>query len=240
MPCRGGVIFALSMWVFLCLSFTSAYAQKTINVPADQATIQGAINLANNGDTVLVAPGTYYENINFMGKAITVTSSSGPGTTVIDASGNGSVVTFNNGEGSGSVLNGFTIQHGSASNFEGGGIDIVGTSPTITNNVIQNNMACVEGGAIAASFASPRIQGNTIQNNAQVTSCVGSGGGGIALRGAGQAQIIGNLITNNVQPTGDGAGIYLNAAGTPLIRANVIAGNTALGANVAWRCGLYG
>jgi len=49
-------------------------AQATINVPGDQATIQGAINAANNGDTVLVAPGTYFENVNFNGKAITVTS----------------------------------------------------------------------------------------------------------------------------------------------------------------------
>ena len=59
-------------------------AQTTIHVPGDQATIQGAINVANNGDTVLVAPGTYYENINFNGKAITVTSSGGPSVTIID------------------------------------------------------------------------------------------------------------------------------------------------------------
>ena len=73
-------------------------AQQTIHVPADQSTIQAAINAAKNGDTVLVAPGTYIENINFNGKAITVTSSGGPSVTIIDGRAKASVVTFNTGE----------------------------------------------------------------------------------------------------------------------------------------------
>ena len=49
-----------------------------INVPGDQPTIQAAIGVAVNGDDVVVAPGTYFEAINFNGKAITVRSSDGP------------------------------------------------------------------------------------------------------------------------------------------------------------------
>ncbi|MGE5303950.1 MAG: hypothetical protein ACM3TN_11595, partial [Alphaproteobacteria bacterium] len=65
------VILAAVLWVGA--PFPSVQA-ATIHVPADQPTIQAAINSAVNSDTVLVAPGTYVENINFRGKAITVIS----------------------------------------------------------------------------------------------------------------------------------------------------------------------
>ncbi len=57
---------------FICANL---FAQgQIINVPDDQATIQAAINASVDGDTVLVAGGTYFENINYNGKAITVAS----------------------------------------------------------------------------------------------------------------------------------------------------------------------
>ncbi len=226
---RVRLILSLLVVLIFC-SFS--VAQNTIHVPGDQTTIQAAINAANTGDTVLVAPGTYTENINFGGKAITVTSSGGASVTIIDGGRAGSVVTFATGEGSSSVLNGFTIQNGAA-NFDGGGIDISSTSPTITNNVIQNNTACSDGGGIAVSFGSPKIEGNTIQNNTQSACSGGSGGGGIALGGTGSAQVIGNVIVNNTWPSGNGGGISMNAAGTPTIKNNIIAGNTASGVSPA-------
>src|SRR5258708_36117955 len=91
---------------------SSLHAQATIQVPANYPTIQSAINAANSGDTVLVDPGTYVENINFNGKAITVTSSNGPVTTIIDGNHNGTVVTFNHSETAAAVLSGFTIRNG--------------------------------------------------------------------------------------------------------------------------------
>src|SRR5215470_16851505 len=113
-------------------------APTTFRVPSDRLTIQSAINDATDGDTVLVAPGTYSENIDFSGKAITVTSESGPQDTIIDAGNADSVVSFTSGEGRDSVLNGFTLKNGrppSTRSPEGGGIRIQGSSPTITNNV---------------------------------------------------------------------------------------------------------
>jgi len=203
----------------------------TINVPADQPTIQAGINAASNGDTVLVAPGTYTENINFMGKAITVTSSAGAKTTIIDGGQVAPVATFSSGEGSKSILRRFTLQNGVAtvdSSFGGGGVSIGGSSPTIADNIIQNNSACGDGGGIAVSAGSPLIKDNTIKNNFQSGCEGGIGGGGIAVLSAGSAQIIGNKIQNNAWP-GNGGGIALDAAGTPTIMNNIISNNSAAG-----------
>ena len=201
-----------------------AAAPVTIHVPADQPTIQAAIDAAANGDTVLVSDGTYKENINFNGKAITVTSVNGPATTTIDGGGITSVVTFNTGEGAGSVLNGFTLTHGNASPLEGGGI-AVSSSPTITNNVITANLGSNGGGGIGIAFAAPLVQGNTISNNTQSSGSGGIGGGGISIRGESSGtRIIGNIISNNSWGSG-GGGISLFAAGGPLIQNNIITGN---------------
>src|SRR6186713_290641 len=105
------------------LAVGAAAEAATIRVPADAATIQQAIAAAAPGDTVLVAPGTYIENLTFLGKAITVVSESGPAVTVIDGNWAGPVVGFAEGESRAAVLRGFTVQHG-ASSFGGGGVFI--------------------------------------------------------------------------------------------------------------------
>src|SRR5262249_7795699 len=120
----------------------------TIRVPVDQPTIQAAINIADLGDTVLVAPGTYVENIDFLGKRITVTSESGPQNTIIDGGNTNPVATFITGESRDTTLNGFTLQNGKGNLLNntgfggGGGVSIAVSSPTITNNVITNNQGC--------------------------------------------------------------------------------------------------
>ena len=88
----------------LLLLPSALLAQTTWYVPDDFATIQAGIDGSANGDTVIVRDGTYVENINFNGKAITLKSENGPVTTIIDGNQAGTVVTFNSGEGNGSVL----------------------------------------------------------------------------------------------------------------------------------------
>jgi parallel beta-helix repeat protein len=196
-------------------------------VPGDQPTIQAAINAAQAGDTVLVDPGTYFENINFQGKAITVSSSGGSGVTTIDGGGVDSVVTFNKSEGNGSVLKGFTITHGK-SMFGAGGITISNASPIIDGNVVTANQTCDSGAGVQVAFSSAIVRNNSITNNFRAGCTGGIGGGGIAIRGAASAQILNNLIENNQIPgTANGGGISLFAAGTPTISGNTIRGNIA-------------
>ena len=162
-----------------------------LRVPADFATIQGAIIAAANGDIVQVAAGTYVENIDFLGKAIQVRSEQGPEVTIIDGNRSGPVVKLTSAESRLSVLNGFTIQNGFAFELSqrGGGIRIENSSPTITRNVIDSNWAFNGGAGISSTFGSPLIQGNTITNNSSYGA--GSpygpatvGGGGVSIVGA--------------------------------------------------------
>ena len=88
-------------------------------VPQDYGTVQSAINAAVSGDIITVDPGTYRENVSFLGKAITVRSKdpNDPdivAATIIDGGRAGSVITFAEGEGNGSLLSGVTVQNGQA------------------------------------------------------------------------------------------------------------------------------
>jgi hypothetical protein len=107
---------AVSVVYMSLLIVGSAGAATVIHIPADKPTIQAGIKAAGNGDTVLVSPGTYVENINFLGKTITVESSMGPKVTIIDGGGLSSVVTFSSRETLSSVLRGFTVRDGGATN----------------------------------------------------------------------------------------------------------------------------
>ena len=90
----------LAVLAVLCLLGARTAGADTIHVPRDYPTIQEAIDNAQNGDCILVEPGTYVENLNFLGKAITVRGEGGPEETTIRASGNQSscfdIVLFEN------------------------------------------------------------------------------------------------------------------------------------------------
>lgn len=213
----------------VALSFARAGRGDTLQVPGDFLTIQAAIDAAVSGDVVVVAPGTYFENIDFLGKSVTVTSSGGPATTTIDGGATSSVALFNSGEGLASVLQGFTLRNGgpdfdSPCFADGGGVCIEDSSPTIEGNIIIENLACA-GAGIAVGFGSPAIRRNVIARNRQGGCSGGVGGGGISVRGASTAQIIGNLISDNTTGA-SGGGISLFASGNPVIEGNVIKGNS--------------
>ncbi len=207
-----------------------------INVPGSYTTIQAAINASSNGDTVLVAPGTYFENINFRGKQIVLTSrfyiTHDPATiwaTVINGStpsqpDSASCVIFNSHEDSTTVLQGFTITGGTGTKWqdengpgryrEGGGILIALSSPVIQFNIIHNNqvtdltgVVSTGGGGIRAGDSYQRIYNNIIMNN------TGRYGAGLVLNYAG-GEVKNNIICINYgsQSYGAGSGIWLNGS----------------------------
>lgn len=124
-----------------------------ITIPTQYSTIQEGINASFPGDTVLVAPGTYYENINLYGKNVVLASefvlngnSSFISSTIIDGNNSGRVITLENGEDMTCEIIGFTIQHGYS--IMSGGIYIYDSSPKIRNCIIQDNIAASHGGGV--------------------------------------------------------------------------------------------
>ena len=199
-----------------------------INVPDEQATIQAAIDVALEKDTVLVAPWIYYENVDFKGKALTLMSYYGMdgdeshiSNTVIDGgpavnSDTASVVRMISGEDTTSVLKGFTIRGGMGTNTEdegitsreGGGILMFRSGGLIEHNIITGNKIeesgtdWTLGAGISASNDNTRtaiIRNNTITGNTMDSESQ-SNGGGISLGGA-NFIVENNRIDNNICKT---------------------------------------
>jgi hypothetical protein len=205
------------------------------HVPSDYPTIQAAIDASTFGDKVLVAPGTYVEEIKLMGPAadgIHLASTGGPEVTTImsvtdpDWPQRGRTTVFCQEVGASTIIEGFTITGGfNTGTAHGGGINTYLSDVVVRNNIITKNTAG-SGGGIALHGGSPTIIGNTIFRNT-----AGCWGGGIACFGVPEARIIRNLIYDNGAvglfpcPVGYGGGIA--AEGSELISECTIVGNHA-------------
>ncbi|UCC78982.1 MAG: right-handed parallel beta-helix repeat-containing protein [Candidatus Zixiibacteriota bacterium] len=197
-----------------------------INVPGDYPTIQQGVDASSGGDTVLVQPGEYVENINFNGRNITLGSLFLPSQdtvfisqTIIDGDTLGSVVTFNHGETSNAIITGFTIQNGFSMN--GGGINCLSSDPTISNNIIDGNTAEADGGGIYCDDSDPVISRNIISGN----SVYNGAGGGIYCWNNSSPIISGNIISGN--SADNGGGICCAPVSAPVISGNIICLNSA-------------
>jgi len=168
-------------------------------VPSQYGTIQEAIDAANDNDRIIVSSGRYFENINFKGKDIVLTSENPDDnavvlSTIIDGDGADSVVRFSALEPTTCRLEGFTITNGQAAS--GGGINGSGTLATISKNLIMLNNA-TSGGGIA--FLEGLLRDNVIARNTAT-----SGGGLYSCNGT----IEDNMIYDNTGQ--NGGGVYLS------------------------------
>jgi hypothetical protein len=194
--------------------------------------IQDAIAQALDGDRVLVAPGTYGEEVDFLGKAITVRSMAGAQVTTIAPGTLSAVVTFASGEGRRSVLAGFTLTAGSS------GVLCEGSSPTVRLNVIRDNVGFDEGAGVRCLNASPLIQQNEIRQN---ESWPGAGTGGGVYATGGAPRIEHNLIADNVSfgvPIGVGAGLAFFSS-APTGKYNLIVRHRGVGPGGNFGGGIY-
>ncbi len=248
---------------FAALLFIASESNSTLlNVPGTYPTIQSAINASINGDTVLVAPGTYTENIIFRGKRIVLTSefymTNNPATiyaTVIDGNSpsnpdSASCVLIINGEDSTTVLQGFAITRGKGTKWndehfaglyrEGGGILVALSSPIIKNNIIYNNIVTdgtgvvsTGGGGVRIGDSYVRFYDNVVMNN------TARYGAGMVLNYTG-GEYKNNVVCANYGSFQfqAGSGIWINNVNPrPLtIINNTIAGNSS----TSGICGVYG
>ena len=232
------------LFLLVVLACGSVWA-ATINVPADHATIQAAIDAAVEGNTVLVADGTYKENINLNGKNLQVQSVNGSSATVIDGGRNGSVLTFKSKETKDSTFRGFTIQNGFRN--QGAGIYISKSSPTLVDLVIKNNESqgdingagifmdvsdslvenCIIENNVARKFAglvildgSPTIKNSIFRNNKATEE-----GGGIGLIGGTEASLYNIIIHSNTK----GGLLLQNVSGAINLDHLTICGNEGNG-----------
>jgi hypothetical protein len=201
--------------------FSSAAQADTYYVPGDHPTIQEAIDHCFPvWDEIIVAPGVYYENIDFLGKEILLRSTDPDDpavveSTIIDGGGKGTVVTCANGEGPDAVLTGFVVRNGSID--YGGGMYIHGSSPTVTNCIFSGNFG-VMGGGMYHHNASPAV-----------TNCVFIGNS--AANGAGMycaeggSPTVTNCTFHANSASSDGGGLHNHGSSVPMLANCILWGN---------------
>ena len=217
-------------WYLICvftlaliLCSTTAFG-AIIHVPKDQPTIQASIDAASNGDTVLVADGTYTgvgnKDLDFKGKAITVQSENGPDKCIIDCEDavNSKGFYFHNGEREDSAVSGFAITNASLH-----GIGCSGSSPTITNCIISGNggVFVQAGGGVHCYESSPTITNCIISGNTVLFN-----GGGVYCYDS-SPNITNCIISGNTVYYANGGGISCIFYSSPTIINCTISGNEA-------------
>jgi uncharacterized protein (TIGR03382 family) len=191
----------------------------------DYDTINEALLAANSGDVILIAAGTYAEDLELdQGRILTVQGEQAE-TTIIQGSGLGPVVTIGS-SGSGITLRGLTLTGGVDDGGYGGCLTVDGSSPII-EDVITHGCEAAYGGCIALLESSAQLT-NLVVHSCVAKSNNSSGefgyGGGVYARG-GSPTLTGLRVRGNQAQIGGAVMLY--DVGTPTLRDSWVHDNTA-------------
>ena len=205
--------------LFVVLLLSSILTGTIIHVPAGQLTIQAGIDIAVDGDTVLVAPGTYFENIIWPATTGIKLIGSGQEDCIIDGNQQASVIRFANSNiDTTTLISDFTITNGLA--YSGGGIYcVVNSSPSLVDVTITGNSAS-SGGGIYLQYSDPSLENVTITGNS-----ASSYGGGIYCYFYSSPSLENVTIAGNSADFG-GGGIFCSSS-SPSLENVTITGNFA-------------
>ncbi len=247
------------------------YAANTYTVPGDYLTIQEAIDATSIGyyidennqwiwdqDTVLVSPGTYYENLIIQNKSLILKSTDGAEATIIDGGQASSVLQISQSSNNSSaiatrpIIEGFTLTNGNSS--VGGGVYASPfADPSFKDMIIINNTARYGGGVYAgygvcfitfddsviadnhAEYIGGGIYGSisctTLRNSSLINNSAGQSGGGVATLGfcTGFGAFESTIAGNSASDLGGGLYNY----GSSSCGSNVRATNSLLANNSA-------
>lgn len=205
-----------------CLLWASISLATTLLVPGSYPTIQDAVDQASSGDSILVSPGIYPEQVDYLGKTISVIGVSGPLETTVEQ-----VVIEDCGYSGTAVIEGFRFESGYGVYCENSSVRI---SDCVVFDSNQSGTWC--DGCIV------EIRGNSFLDGGYYY-----GGGGIRLENC-SGSVANNLIQGNSAggdyDPGRGGGIYLKDCTDVAIMNNTITGNTVEHSTTPYNFGGYG
>lgn len=230
----------------LALAALGPASAADLAVPGDFPSVQAAVSAAEDGDVVIVSPGTWTGTVNTLGKAITIRSTDPAdpavvAATVLDAGGAGTTVRIVLGEGPTTVLDGLTITGGNGS--LGGGLEISLSDPIVRRCVIVGNTASKGGGAYLSVsdvlFDRCRFEGNSAGDGGAIFASATGGArvvdstivGNSATRGAGirsssaQLRVQGSEVAEN--EASDRGGAYFGSSSRLRVLSSLIRDNVA-------------
>ena len=193
------------------------------------ASIQKGIELAMDGDTVIVESGIYStnnaiydKNIILGSRYLTTGDTSYISNTIIDGGGEGCPLMIYGNVNDSCRVTGLTIQNGTTGCVygQGGGIYIEGSNPRLDNLIIKNNHSTNFGGGIHI-VSSPTLDNIKIENN-----IADELGGGVYVADNANPVMINMEIINNSAI--HGGGIYAADSSSSIINNSLIAENFAI------------